>query len=122
MKKLTEEQSSEIVPEIHTPEIETEDKIVTRKEKKAVAKTLPAEDSVFVYIGPTIRGVITCGAVCKGARIDADPMIAWAIKKYPQIATLIVPGATLAADRIKVKSVGTMLHQNYEALVRAARG
>jgi hypothetical protein len=43
-----------------------------------------------------------------------------AVEKYPQIATLIVPGGSLPEDRIKVKTPGNLLSVSYSRLVALA--
>ena len=74
-------------------------------------------DSVFVYIGPSIRGVIQKGTVYSGNRQEVIEALDSAIQKYPRIRSLIVSGETLAVDRISVKIPGTRLHTEYKRLV-----
>lgn len=71
----------------------------------------------YVYIGPSIRGVIQAGTVYRGTKADALAKIGVAAEKYPLIESLVVSGDTLAADRIKVKNPGNLLHVNYMKLV-----
>ena len=78
-------------------------------------------DSIFVYIGPSIRGVIQKGTVYTGTRADVEAALDMAIGKYPRIKTLLVSGDTLAADRISVKTPGTRLHVEYKKLVSEVR-
>lgn len=74
-------------------------------------------DSVFVYIGPSIRGVIQRGTIYPGTRQEVIAVLDSAIQKYPRIRNLIVSGDTLAADRISVKTPGTRLYTEYRRLV-----
>ena len=87
---------------------------------KAKAVKPDAESAGFYcYIGPSIRGLIQSGTVYMGTREDALKAAAAAIERRPLIRTLIVPGETLAADRIKVKTPGSALFVNYR---RVAQG
>ena len=74
-------------------------------------------ESVFAYIGPSIRGVIQSGRIYSGSRAEVETSIEYAIKKYPRIRSLIVSGDTLAADRISVNTPGTRLYREYKKLV-----
>ncbi len=74
-------------------------------------------DSVYVYIGPSIRGVIQRGTIYPGTRQEVIEALDSAIQKYPRIRNLIVSGETLAADRISVKTPGTRLSTEYKKLV-----
>ena len=78
-------------------------------------------DSIFVYIGPTIRGVIQKGTVYVGTRADVEATLEMAIGKHPRIKNLLVGGDTLAADRISVKTPGTRLCNEYRKLVSEVR-
>lgn len=73
-------------------------------------------DTIHVYIGPSIRGVIQKGTIYPGTRADVEAFLESAIQKYPRIKTLIVSGETLAADRISVNTPGTRLSTEYARL------
>jgi hypothetical protein len=68
-------------------------------------------------LGPTIRGVVQSGVLLPGTRADAEKQLAGAIAKYPDVAKLVVPDTSLAADRIKVKTPGNALYAVYRKLV-----
>ncbi|MBR3239152.1 MAG: hypothetical protein IKF99_12010 [Oscillospiraceae bacterium] len=74
-------------------------------------------ESVYVYIGPSIKGVIQKGTIYPGSRQEVIATLDRAIQKYPRIRNLIVSGETLAADRISVKTPGTRLSTEYKKLV-----
>lgn len=67
----------------------------------------------LVYIGPSILGVIQSGAIFTD---DNDAAAKTAAEKFPLIKSLLVPGRRLAADRIKVKTPGNALYENYRKL------
>lgn len=71
----------------------------------------------FVYLGPSIRGLVQNGSIYAGPRSEVEKLLAGAIQKYPRIATLIVSGETLPADRIKVKTPGNYLYDTYRKLI-----
>jgi len=74
-------------------------------------------ESVYVYIGPSIKGVIQKGTIYPGSRQEVIAALDRAIQKYPRIRNLIVSGDTLAVDRISVKTPGTRLSSEYKKLV-----
>ena len=74
-------------------------------------------DSIYAYIGPSIRGVIQRGSIYVGSKAEVEETLESAIQKYPRIRSLLVSGDTLAADRISVKTPGTRLHTEYSRLV-----
>lgn len=88
--------------------------------RPAAQKQKPDAESAgfFCYIGPTIRGLIQTGAVYVGTRENALKAASAAIERHPLIRTLIVPGETLAADRINIKKPGTALYVNYRRVLR----
>ena len=53
-------------------------------------------DGVYVYLGPSIRGVIQTGAIYRGTRDEVLKSLAEAISKFPKIATLIVEDCDIA--------------------------
>ena len=82
--------------------------------KKERAKA--EQPGVFLYIGPSIRGVIQENAILSGKLSEIKAQLAGAIEKYPQIAALIVPAESLAESRREIKTNGTLLHKKYVEL------
>lgn len=84
---------------------------------RAVIKKPDAKSAGFsVYIGPTIPGVIQSGHIYNGPRADALKAIAHIVEERPLVASLVVDGATLDVDRIKVKTPGNLLFVQYKKL------
>lgn len=81
----------------------------------------PAEKPVkrvFLYIGPSIRGVIQEGAIYIGeTREEALKGAAFAIERKPLVKSLIVPAEIATQERIKVKTPGTALYKCRERLL-----
>lgn len=103
-----------------SPAVEVEASTTPQGDAKPTEKQATKEkatDAGFCcYIGPTILGVIQSGAIYPGSREAALAAIAPAVEKYPLIASLVVDGKTLPADRIKVKTPGNLLFVNYKKL------
>lgn len=76
------------------------------------------DSGFFCYIGPSIRGLIQNGAIYIGTREEALKSASAAITYNPLVRTLIVPGDTLAVDRINVKKPGNALYSNYQRILR----
>ena len=70
----------------------------------------------YVYIGPSLRGVIQKGAIYTGTRAEVEEFLADAITRFPRIRKLLVSGETLAVDRIEVQTPGTRLYNEYRKL------
>ena len=81
-------------------------------EKKEAKKAAP----FFVYLGPTIQGVIQNASIY-ASREEAEKILADAIEKFPRIRTLLISGETIAEDRINVTKPGTRLYAEYHRLV-----
>ncbi len=98
------------------------DPVVDEKNTTPKQKESAGDSGGFcVYLGPSIRGVIQSGAVFKGTKEDIIALLPAAVSVAPLIAKLIVPGETLAEDRIKVKTAGNLLNVNYNKLVTSLK-
>ena len=75
------------------------------------------EDGFFVYLGPSIRGVIQTASIYTGTRAEAEQFLAGAIEKFPRIKQLLISDKTLPEDRAKVKTPGNYLNEVYRKLV-----
>lgn len=82
---------------------------------KAKASAAPAKDAVFAYLGPTIRGVITNGAILIGQKDDivsaikARAEIAGYGSKMGDIARLVVPDVGIAKTKAQLLEGGNSL-------------
>jgi len=72
----------------------------------------------YIYIGPTIRGVIHNGDIYRGTRAEAMEKAAGAIERYRLVKTLIVSGDALPVARMRVKKPGNAFYVNYHKLSR----
>ncbi|MBR2131398.1 MAG: hypothetical protein IJ955_02475 [Oscillospiraceae bacterium] len=89
------------------------------------AEMIPVEHSakeegnasgIYCYIGPSIRGLIQHGAIFRGSRTRAMEAAKAAIEQQPLVKTLIVSGDSLPSARLKIKTPGNALYQNYQCI------
>ncbi len=90
-----------------------------KRTKKNIDTKLEDKPQVCVYIGPSLRGIITKGQVFRGDKQTALASLVPAARKYPGIANLIVSGEQLAGARFEVKREGSLLNKKYTMLARA---
>lgn len=77
----------------------------------AAAATVPeSEKEFFVYLGPSIRGLIQNGDIFKGGREKAMADAKPAIDRFPLIEKVLIPGAELYKVRVQIKTQGTALY------------
>lgn len=84
------------------------------KNKKAV-KAEP--ESVFVYLGPSIRGVIQNGSIYRGTRTEVVESLKAAIEVYPKIERLLFGDVEIAAAKEKLRNGGNALSLAYQSLL-----
>lgn len=100
---------------VKKPKAEAEEKVEAIEE---VEKAEPVkEDGFFVYLGPSIRGVIQNASIYKGTRAEVEQFLAGAIERFPRIKQLLISDKTLPEDRAKVKAPGNYLNEMYRKLV-----
>ena len=81
--------------------------------KNAAARPDDSQMPYCVYIGPSIRGVITEGEVFSMSKRDTLQFLYSVVERYPSIERLLVTGAELPDARIQVKTPGNMRYNNY---------
>ena len=74
-------------------------------------------DGVFVYIGPSIRGVIQNGSIFRGSRKNVLSKLAAVAEKYPKVTRLLVKDTEVAEAREKIKNGGNGLSNAYNSLL-----
>lgn len=98
------------------PEERKENIITLPKELKPQAVSKP-QAAFYMYIGPSIRGVICANAVI---RADALKRLDDALVKYPDIKHLLIPGEQLGAARVAIKKPDNFLAAIYNRLAHKA--
>lgn len=86
------------------------------EDRKAAAKT----SGVFLYLGPTIRGIIQRGSIYRGTREEVVAKLAPAISKYPEIEKLIFADKEVGAAAMKIKSAGNYLNTLFGSIAAKA--
>jgi|GEM_PF-346745 len=86
------------------------------KDTEPTEKTAEEKGGFCVYLGPSIHGVILGGTVFGADKKATLAEIESTVKAYPLVAALIAPGDTLPESRIKVKTPGNLLYENYRKL------
>lgn len=91
----------------------------TAVEKKAEPKkeAPKKEASFFMYLGPTILGVIQTASIFPGTKAEVEKKLSAAIERFPRIRNLLISGETIAVDRINVTKPGSRLYAEYHRLV-----
>ena len=86
-------------------------------------KMSPAKepDTVYVYVGPTVKGVVQNGAIMTGTRDAVLFRLRDAVERYPMIAELLVRDTELAAARKKIKDGGNALAGAYRTMCAAVK-
>lgn len=82
--------------------------MISKKSKNPVN-----ENGIYVYIGPTVRGVLQSGTVYRGKKSDIIGKVA---EKYPQIEKLTVKSSELAEARRKIQNGEGIIALAYKTL------
>ena len=80
---------------------------------KKNAPVTEEKTEIYVYIGPTVRGVLQSGTVYRGKKSDIIGKIA---EKYPQIERLTVKSSELAEARRKIQNGEGIIALAYKTL------
>ena len=87
------------------------------KKEKTNVPTVSETDKVYIYIGPSIRGLIISGSIFRGTKKQVVSMLSGVFEKYPKAERLLVPSEELAEARKKVKIEGNSLSNAYRTLL-----
>lgn len=94
------------------------EKIKANAKAAANGAEVLSEARIWVYIGPSIRGIVTNGSIHRGARDEVLNELAVGIEKFPKIERFIVADRDLAKARERLRSGKGSLSVEYDALVR----
>lgn len=93
------------------------------KAKEVKQSEQAAEEArVWVYIGPTVRGIVTNGAVLSGTRSAVLAGLPCGYKNYPQIERLIVSPKDLINAKKQLAEKKGGITKAYEAVTAAVYG
>ena len=90
---------------------------------KALKKvnTVP-RDGIFVYIGPSVRGIIQNGSIFRGDRSSVLEKNASAIEFCPKIERLIVSDSEIMSAKKKLKEGGNGISLAFAAVIQKING
>lgn len=104
----------------NTPEIAEEKKAAPGSAAKKSQKD-QAKDKYCVYIGPTMRGGLTEGAIIKGDKPTALQSLPDALAKYPNAERLVVGAHDLPRALQEVSRQGSLLWKAYQEIKKEAK-
>lgn len=85
---------------------------------KAIKKSVTTEtDLIYVYVGPSVRGIIQNGSIFRGSRKTVLEQNALAIEFCPKIERLIVADNEIMSAKEKIKEGGNLLNTAYLAVL-----
>ncbi len=111
--EIKTEETAEAVAEEPT---EPKQEAVNNKAEVKPPKTVESTSGVWCYIGPSLRGLIAKNHIFRGSRAEVLKQAERALEAHPEVQRMIVPGETLARDRVRVKEPGNALYETYQAL------
>ena len=85
-----------------------------------MAKKLTPEqrETVYVYVGPSVRGLLQSGTIIKGTKADALRQLGRAVEVFGDvIQRLLVEDTELAEARRKINEGGNLLANAYAAIL-----
>lgn len=74
-----------------------------------------------VYLGPTIRGVVQNATIYPGSVEEVAKQLESQIARFPRIKALLIPAETLSVDRVKIKTPGNRLYEEYRRFIKELR-
>ena len=81
-----------------------------------------SHDGIFVYIGPSVRGIIQNGSIFRGDRSSVLKKNASAIEFCPKIERLIVADAEIMSAKKKLKEGGNSISIAFAAVIQKING
>ncbi len=94
---------------------------VSEPAEQAEKKPAESEARIWVYLGPSIRGVVTNGRILSGTKSDVVKLLENGIKDYPQIERLLVEDRKVTKARNDLKAKRG-IYIPYEALIKKITG
>lgn len=105
-------------------EVETADKSAPSEQAEQAeqgGQNAAAESRVWVYLGSSIRGVVTNGRIYFGSKAEIIESFGEKLKDYPQIERLIVADHNVAKAKSDLKEKRG-IYIPYDALIRKIKG
>lgn len=99
----------------------TPDQTELQPESPDTSKPVRAESRIWIYLGPSIRGVVVSGRIFRGTRNEVLETLKDGIAENPQIERLIVADNELTKARSDLKAKKG-IYVLYEALSKKIMG
>lgn len=90
--------------------------------KTKLTPTVSSPVGVYVYLGPTIHGVIQNGTIFKGAFEDVCKRNLDAIKRFPDIRRFIVKDTEVSKVKASLKEGENFLSNAYKKIISQIQG
>ena len=87
--------------------------------KKKTKTTDAPKAGVFIYLGPSIRGVVQNATIYSGTKDEICKRLAGPISAFPAIERLIVPVAETATVQKQIKAGSNPYAHAYEKLLKS---
>lgn len=125
-KKATEEVMLEGAVNDGVLEVFEDDAVieeVTESSPEPIPEIIPESvierRGVWVYVGPSIRGIVTNGGIYRGTKSEVLSGLPGGWQKYPQIERLIVSDKSLAKAREQIRQGKGGITVAYNAVAAA---
>ena len=84
----------------------------TKKKGTASTPSRP-KPNVFVYVGPSLRGIITNGSIYFGTIQEVKDCLRLVIERFPDVERLLVPDTEVAEARAKIENGKGLISRAY---------
>ena len=79
------------------------------------------DDKLYVYIGPSLRGIVTFGECYHGTADEIQEKVRTLAKIVPEARMLVVPVEQLAVSRKETETPGRALYHAYHAVLNSKK-
>lgn len=91
------------------------------EEVSSVVEPIPEKSGVWVYVGPTIRGIVTNGGIYVGTKNEVLARLPDGWKKYPKIERLLVSDAAVSRAKGQINEGKGGISVAFKELAAAIR-
>lgn len=92
--------------------------MASTKKKGTASTPSRSKPDVYVYIGPSLRGIITNGAIFFGTLEDVKDSLRPVIEKFPDVERMLVSDTEIAEARAKIENGKGFISRAYMNLLQ----